>query len=176
MFKNVNEIFCSDKKIGAIFTLFGLSVLAVEAYGFALLRSCVRAWRDIWRSAHQIFLKFGTKLHLGEAKKMFQADFWKKFSFSRFWPKTANLCHFWPFLAKNQVFGHFLRIRTSDLSKTWSESWDSCFESFNGSVVSRKILVLAVLAIFGSKIHCLWWHYGFRLFLAIFSKPSMIFC
>ena len=64
---------------------------------------------------------------------------------------------FLPFLAifthKNQVFGHFLRIRTSDLSKTWSETWDSCFESFNGSVVSRKILVLAI---FGSKIHCLW--------------------
>ena len=28
---------------------------------------------------------------------MFQTDFWKKFSFGRFWPKTANLCHFWPF-------------------------------------------------------------------------------
>ena len=67
-----------------------------------------------------------------------------------FWSKI------WPFSLKNQVFGHFLRIRTSDLSKTWSETWDNCFESSNGSVVSRKILVLAVLAIFGSKIHCLW--------------------
>ena len=65
----------------------------------------------------------------------------------------AIFCHFQP---KNQVFGHFLRIHTTDLSKTWSETWDNCFESSNGSVVSRKILVLAVLAIFGSKIHCLW--------------------
>ena len=40
--------------------------------------------------------------------------------------------------------------------QNWSESWDSCFESLNGSVVSGKILVLAVLAIFGSKIHCMW--------------------
>ena len=45
------------------------------------------------------------------------------------------------------------------LSKTWPETGDNCFESSNGSVVSGKILVLAVLAIFGSKIHCLWWHY-----------------
>ena len=63
------------------------------------------------------------------------------------------------FLLKNQVFGHFLRIRTSDLCKTWSETWDNCFESSYGSVVARKILVLAVLAIFGSKTHCLWRHY-----------------
>ena len=53
------------------------------------------------------------------------------------------------FSQKNQVFGLFLRIRTSDLSKTWSETWDNCFDSSNGSVVSRKILVLAALAIFG---------------------------
>ena len=39
------------------------------------VRACVRAQRDIWRSAHQIFLKLDTKLHLGETKKMFQADF-----------------------------------------------------------------------------------------------------
>ena len=35
----------------------------------------------------------------------------------------ADFSHFWPFLVKNQVFGHFLQIRTSDLSKTWSETW-----------------------------------------------------
>ena len=57
---------------------------------------------------------------------------------------------------QNQVLGNFLLMRTSDLSKTWSETWYSCFESFNGSVVSRKNLVLAVLAIFGPEIHCLW--------------------
>ena len=62
-----------------------------------------------------------------------------------FWSKI------WPFSLKNQIFGHFLRIRTSDLSKTWSETWDSCFESLNSSVVSGKILVLAVLAILGQK-------------------------
>ena len=67
-----------------------------------------------------------------------------------FWPKI------WPFLLKNQVFGDFLRNSTSDLSKIWSETGDNCFESSNCSVVSGKILVLAVLAIFGSKIYCLW--------------------
>ena len=35
---------------------------------------------------------------------MFQADFWKKISFSRFWPKTANFCHIWPFLAQKSGF------------------------------------------------------------------------
>ena len=57
----------------------------------------------------------------------------------------------WPFSLKNQVFGHFPLNCTSDLSKNWSETGDSCFESLNGSVVSGKILVLAALAIFGSK-------------------------
>ena len=56
-----------------------------------------------------------------------------------FWSKI------WPFLLKNQVFGHFLRIRTSNLSKTWSETWGNCFESLNGSVVSRKILVIIII-------------------------------
>ena len=60
------------------------------------------------------------------------------------------------FAKKNQVFGHFLRNQISDLSKTWSETGDNCLESSNGIAVSRKILVLAVLANFGSKIHCLW--------------------
>ena len=43
------------------------------------------------------------------------------------------------FCSKNQVFGHFVLMRTSDLSKTWSETWDNCFESSNGSVVSGKL-------------------------------------
>ena len=94
--------------VGPTFWSLGISR---RTYGFTLVRPCVRAFvrarRDIWRSAHQIFLKLGTKLHLGEAKKMFQADFWKKFSFSRFWPKTANFCHFWPFLAKKSGFWTF---------------------------------------------------------------------
>ena len=61
------------------------------------------------------------------------------------------LVKIWPFSLKNQVFGHFLRNRSSDLSKTWSETGDYCFESSNGSVVSGEILVLSVLSIFGSK-------------------------
>ena len=57
------------------------------------------------------------------------------------------------------------------MSKTWSDTGDNCFESSNGSVVSGKNLVLAVLAILGSKIHCMWCHlYGFGLFLSFSSK------
>ena len=54
-------------------------------------------------------------------------------------------------LLKSQVFGHFLRNLASNLSKTLPETGDSCFESFNDIVVSRKILVLAVLTNFWSK-------------------------
>ena len=85
---------------------------------------------------------------------MFQADFWKKFSFGRFWSFFAIFGHFWP---KNQVFELFLQNRTSEFHVTCSKTRDNCFQSFNGSVVSGKILVLAVLAHFWSKIHCLWW-------------------
>ena len=80
-----------------------------------------------------------------------QGHFW-----TLFWSKI------WPFSLKNQVFGHFLWNPTLDLSKTWSETGDNCFESSNGSVVSGKILVLAVLAILGSiyiaygDIICFW--------------------
>ena len=111
-------------------------------------------WAYIFETAHQIFLKLGTKLHLGEAKKMFQADFWKKFSFGRFWPFFAIFGHFWP---KNQVFELFIQNRTSEFYITCSKARNNCFQSFNGSFVSGKILVLAVLAHFLSKIHCLWW-------------------
>ena len=76
--------------------------------------------------------------------------------------KNGQFCYFWP--KKKQVFGHFLRIHTSYLSKTWSETWDNCFDSSNGSVVSRKIRVLAVLAIFWVKNTLLVVTlYGFRL-------------
>ena len=87
--------------------VFGLSALAVEAYGITLVHSSVRASHHIWRSAHQILMIFCTKLHLDKTKKMFQADFWKKFSFSIFWPKTANFCHIWPFLAQKSGFWTF---------------------------------------------------------------------
>ena len=90
------------------------------------------------------------------------------------------LALFWslirPFSLKNQFFEHFLRNRISDLSKTRSETGDKWFESSNGSVLFEKILVLAVLAIFGSKTHCMWWHlYGFGLFLVIFFQTVDVF-
>ena len=95
---------------------------------------------------------------------MFQADFWKKFSFGRFWPKTANFGHFWPFLAKKSGFWTFSsNIRTSDSSKTWSETWDNRFESSNGSVVSRKILVIINIILLFLKL----WDYP-PLFLCVF--------
>ena len=66
--------------------LVGLSALAVEAYGFTLVRACVRACvcarvracvrpsHHIWKTSHQIFLKLCTK-YIDESKKMFQVDF-----------------------------------------------------------------------------------------------------
>ena len=43
--------------------------------------------------------------------------------------------------------------------------------------MSGKVLVLAVLAIFGPKIHCLWWHYMvLGCFWSFSSKPFIIFC
>ena len=85
--------------------------------------------------------------------------------FTLFWSKI------WPFLLKNEVFGHFLRNRASDLSETWSETVDNCFESSNGSGVSRKILVLAVFGHFWVKNALLVVAlYGFGLFLAIFFQ------
>ena len=67
-----NEL-TSKEKVCKIYWSLSISR---RTYGFALVRPCVLlARRDIWRSAHQIFLKLGTKLHLGETKKMFQADF-----------------------------------------------------------------------------------------------------
>ena len=77
-----------------------------------------------------------------------------------FWSDKKSGPFLDPFLVQNLAifaqksgFRTFLRNRTSDLSKIWSETVGNCFESWNGSVVSGKILVLAVLAIFGPKIH-----------------------
>ena len=84
----------------------------------------------------------------------------------------------WSFLLKSQVFGHFLQNRTSDLSKTWSETWDSWFESLNGNV-SRKILALAVLAI--CDIIWFWAVFGHSLpnrwcFFVFFCYLGYVYC
>ena len=81
---------------------------------------------------------------------------------SQFWPKFRQIRIF---QAKSMIsskktigttsiqkIGIFIAVFGSYRSKTG----DNGFESSNGSVVSGKILILAVLAIFGSKIHC-WW-------------------
>ena len=90
-----------DLSIARLF--IGLSALAVEAYGFTLIHSSVRARRDIWRSAHQIFLKLGTKLHLGETKKCSKRIFEKNSRFRDFGQK-------WPIFA---IFSQ--KIRFSDI-------------------------------------------------------------
>ena len=88
-----------------------------------------------------------------------------------------------PFLVQNlaifaQKSGFWTFSSKPHIRFVWNlvRNWDICFESSNGSVVSGKILVLAVLAIFGSKIHCLWLHYMFLgCFWSFSSKPFMIF-
>ena len=78
-----------------------------------------------------------------------------------FWSKI------WPFLLKNQVFGCFLENRLSEFHVTRPETRDNCFQSFNGSVVSGKIVFWPFWPIFGQKyIAC-----GDKLrFLTIFDQ------
>ena len=206
----VNENFCPDKKIGAVFgPLFGPK--------FGHFRSKIRCSDIFFENAPQICLKLGQKLGTIALNHGMTVLCLGKFLFWPFWPflvqkyiacgyimflgcfwpfssKTSMIFFYfllsklsllfkkgqWKFLFRQQNRGHFWTLFwsknlaiftrksgfrtfswncTSDLSKTWSKTGDNCFESFNGSVVSWKILVLAVLAIFGSKIHCLWWHY-----------------
>ena len=97
---------------------------------------------------------FCTKLYLDKTKKKCS----KRISIKN--SHSAVFRRFSSFLAKNQVFELFLQNRTSKFHITCSKARNNCFQSFNGSVVSGKILVLAVLtvlALFWSKIHCLWW-------------------
>ena len=82
------------------------------------------------------FLLF--KLSLSFKSRQWNFLFWQK-NRGHFW--TLFWSKIWPFLLKNQIFGHFLRNCTSGLSKASSETGDNCFESSNGSVVSVKILV-----------------------------------
>ena len=79
--------------------------------------------------------------------------------------------HFWTFLGQNlAIFAQksgFLENRLSEFHVTWSETRDNCFQSFNGSVVSGKILFWPFWPIFGQKyIAC-----GNKLrFLTIFDQ------
>ena len=115
------------------------------------VRASVRSRRDIWRSMHQIFLKLGTKLHLGETKKMFQADFWKKFSFR---PQTPL------FLAKKIAFWAYIFETAHQILKIFSQMLDIivlndlasvlCARKFSfapqGGIYTRKSSLLAKMA------------------------------
>ena len=62
-------------------------------------------------------------------------------------------------------------MRTSDLSKIWSETGDNCFESSNGSVVPGKFLFSPFWPFLGQKyIACgdiIWF---WAVFLSIFLQ------
>ena len=112
------------------------------------------------------FLLFKLSLLFKNGKWKFL--FWLK-NRGHFW--TIFWFKIWPFSLKNKVFEHFLRNRSTDLSKTWSETGDNYFESLNDNVMSGKILVLAVFGHFLVKntLHVVTL-YGFGLFLAIFFQ------
>ena len=75
-----------------------------------------------------------------------------------FWSKIC------PFLLKNQVFGHFLRIRTSDLSKTWSETRTIDLNHRMPVLCLRKFLFWLKNTLLVVTL------YGFGLFLVIFFQ------
>ena len=95
---------------------------------------------------------------------MFQADFWKKFSFGRFWPFFAIFGHFWP---KNQVFELFLQNRTSEFYITCSKARNNCFNHLTVVLCLGKFSFWPFWPIFGKKyIAC-----GDKLrFLTIFDQ------
>ena len=101
---------------------------------------------------------------------------WQK-NLGHFW--TLFRSKIWPFSLKNQVFGHFLRNHTSDLSKTWSETGDSCFQSSNDSVVPGKFLFWPFCSFFGQKyIACgdiIWFWAVFGHFFQTVDDFSLIF-
>ena len=123
-----------------VLRVFGLSALADKSYGFLLGDQHLRFWWFFAQSYNLISLK------------NVPSGFLKKFSFYEILAKNGQ---FLPFLAifskKNQVFGHFLRNCTSDLSKTRSETGDNCFESSKGSVVSGKFLFWPFWPFLGQK-------------------------
>ena len=89
----------------------------------AFVCSSVRPWRDIWRFAHQIFLKLGTKLHLGETKKCSKRIFEKN---SRLRPGGV-LASKPPFLAENGLLSLYLRNRASDFDDFFTDVRYFCF-------------------------------------------------
>ena len=108
---------------------------------------------DIFCFLNQVYGLRRDKVSLGFDKKMV--------IFLPFWSKIC------PFMLKNQVFGCFLENRLSEFQVTWSETRDNCFQSFNGSVVSGKIVFWPFWPIFCQKyIAC-----GDKLrFLTIFDR------
>ena len=115
--------------------------------------------------------------HLDESKINVPIGFLKKILVFEILAKNGQFLPFLAIFSKKSWFGHFLRIHTSDLSKTWSETWDSCFESFKGSFLSRKILpflpflgqkyiacgdIIWFWAVFGHFLrNCLWFFVNF---------------
>ena len=115
----VNENFCSDKKIGAIFgPFFGPK--------FGHFCSKIRFSDIFFESAHQIFLKLGQKLGTITLNHRMAVLCLGKFLFWAFWPfwgqkyiACGDIIWFWA------VFGHFLPYRRSFFVNFWSLGVDS---------------------------------------------------
>ena len=100
-----------------------------------------------------------------------------------------NRVHFWTLFwskifaifAQNQFFGHFLRNRISDLSRTWSETGENCFEPSNGSVLLclGKFLFWPFWSFLGQKyIACgdiIWFWAFFAIFFQTVDDLLLIF-
>ena len=89
-------VLCLGKFLFGCFGHFWVknTLLVVTLYGFWLKNCLLSLYLRNRASDFDDFLHKATSWWV---QKMFQADFWKKFSFGRFWPKAANFCHFWPF-------------------------------------------------------------------------------
>ena len=86
-----------------------------------------------------------------------------------FWSKN------WQFLLKNLVFRCFLENRPSEFHVTWPERLVNCFVSFSVSVLSGKILDLAILAFLVKNTLLLVPNWAFRSFLAIVFQSVDVF-
>ena len=86
-----------------------------------------------------------------------------------FWSKI------WPFLLKNQFFGNFLRNRTSDLSKTWSETGTFALNHRVAVLCLGNFLFWPFWPFLGQKyIACGDIYIVLGCFWSFFSKPLMI--